>query len=82
MFRPSVYINPRPILKPDDLDNHPLAREYIEYHNLVKYPCDFQTWLMRRANKLEAERAEHRMRVKAMTADPYCRSPVKSRRHT
>ena len=79
-FQPSIYLNQRPILTPDDLDNHPLAAEYIEYMRHMKFPPDFKTWLQRKENAREAKRIRDKMIVAAIAADPFCRSALKRRK--
>lgn len=80
-FKPSVYLNQQPILTIADLDNHPLAAEYIRYIASMKFPPDFQTWLRRRENEKTARQTKEAMEIAAMQNDPYCRSPNKIRIH-
>ena len=75
-------MNQRMILTPTDLDNHPLAAEYIEYNRNIKYPHDFQTWLKQRERRKETKARHDRERLRRAMDDPYCRSPNKLRRFT
>ena len=81
VFKPSVYNNQRPILTAADLDNHPLAADYLRYIAVMKYPPDFKTWLQRIENEKAAQQAREAMEIAAIQKDPYCRSPLKIRIH-
>lgn len=69
-FRPSVYNNPRPLLTPADLDNHPRAAEYIAHMNLQRYPTDFKTWLNRQEISEKRQAETDRDYVKRLAAGP------------
>lgn len=79
-FRPTVFNNQRTILTPAMLDDHPLAAEYIAYHNRQKYPRDFKAWIADRERRIDYAAERSRRLVRELAADPYCRSPIKPRR--
>ena len=78
-FHPTVYSNQRPILTPEDLGNHPLAEEYINYIKHINYPTDFKTWLKRYENIKSNRSKRDRIQIELAIDDPYCRSHLKPR---
>lgn len=81
MLTPRVFTNHnRQLLTPADLDNHPLAQEYIEYTRHMHYPCDFKEWLFRREQAKKNAAEVDRIRVCEAAAEPFCQSPLKVRR--
>lgn len=79
-FMPRVYVNDRVNLTVADLNNHPLAADYIEYIHRVKYPPDFKTYCEQQRIKVERKVNIDRERIAKLAAEPFCRSPLKRRR--
>lgn len=75
---PSSF-QPKTILTSTDLDNHPLAEEYIAHLNRQKYPMDFQQWLKWRERKDEKHKTRQQRLLQQAIDDPFCRSPIKRR---
>lgn len=82
-FLPTVFTNDqqRVALTPADLDNHPLAETYIAYLNGSRFPTDFRDWLSKREHRGRSAAVKDREYVASLVNDPYCRSPVKMRKH-
>lgn len=68
-----------PILTAADLDNHPLAAEYIAHLTRQHYPMDFQAWIKRREIRAERAATKQRQILQQAIDDPFCRSPLKRR---
>lgn len=79
-FRPSVFNNQRPILTPADLDNDPLAAEYIEYMRHRRYPLDFKLWKERREQASIDRVNLQKAIIEALQKSPYALKPWERKR--
>lgn len=79
LIRPVPSSYKLPILTPADLDNHPLAAEYIAHLTRQKYPMDFKQWLAWRERKTDQAKTRQQGLLQQAIDDPFCRSPLKRR---